>query len=104
MNETNGGQISFYGSDPNDSGLCPLNYGVNSTDAAVISLAHQGCGTTGFGHVGYYTGAVHTDDDHTFCLQTPVVTNNTSCGSYYGQVAVHWFDVGACNHALLLVR
>ena len=99
------GHISFYGADPNNSGLCPLNYGVDSTDAAVIALAHQGCGTTGFGHVGYFTGLDHTDNDYNFCLQAPVYLNSSSgCGTYYGQTAINWFSVSACSYALLLVR
>ena len=99
------GNISFYGSDPNNNGLCPLNYGVDSTDAAVISLAHQGCGTAGFGHVGYFNGVTHYDTDHNFCLQAPTTLNSsTSCGTYYGQSSIHWFTASACSYALLLVR
>ena len=99
------GKISFYGSDPNNSSLCPLNYGVDSTDAAVIALAHQGCGTAGFGHVGYFNGVTHYDSDHNFCLQAPLTLNtSTSCGSYYGQTAIHWFTPSACSYALLFVR
>ena len=100
------GQISFFGSDPNNSSLCALNFSANSTDAAVISLAHQGCGTTGFGHVGYFTGSEHTDNDHNFCLGTAPALNNSvsSCGLYYGQTAIHWFYPSACSYSLLFAR
>ena len=100
------GNISFYGADPNNTSLCPLNFDANGTDASVIALAHQGCGTTGFGHVGYFNGSIHYDTDHNFCLQAPVSINATAstCGTYYGQTSIHWFTASACSYALLFVR
>jgi hypothetical protein len=108
------GKISFFGGDPNNSGLCALNYSPDGTDAAVISLAHQRCGTTGFGHLGYLTGdGVHTDNDTNFCLQDPsgtyLVANDlgdpSSCqAGYNGQTALYWFDSSSCSYSLLYVR
>ena len=98
------GQFAFYGGDPNNGDRCPLNYQVNSTDSSVVSIAFQGCGTAGFGHVGYL-GPIHYDRDHYFCLATPMVSNaSTSCGTWHGQEAPHWFDETACTWAALLVR
>jgi hypothetical protein len=99
------GQIAFYGGDPNNSSLCPLNFQVNNTDSSVVAMAFQGCGTAGFGHVGYWTGSEHMDRDHYFCLGAPVIENSsTSCGTWYGNVAPHWFNDTLCTWAALLVR
>ncbi|MCB9742144.1 MAG: hypothetical protein H6740_06060 [Alphaproteobacteria bacterium] len=101
------GQLTYYGGDPNNGSRCAFNYQVNSTDSSVIGMAHQGCGTAGFGHLGWYSSAngTHYDRDHYFCLQATLSLNtSTSCGAWYGSTAVHWFTETACSYALLLVR
>ena len=103
------GQLSFFGGDPNNGYQCAFNYSANNTDSSVISLAHQGCGTAGFGHVGWWTGSMHSDNDHMFCLQdTSYLIANTAssggCAAYNGQTALYWFTPSACSYALLYVR
>jgi hypothetical protein len=99
------GLLTFYGGDPNDSDLCAFNYGVDSTDSSVVGLAHQGCGNTGFGHVGWFDGSTDYDRDHYFCLDSDYgLTTSDSCGTWYGETALWGFDETPCAYALLLVR
>jgi hypothetical protein len=101
------GELSFYGGDPNNGYRCALNHQASSTDSSVISMAHMGCGTAGFGHVGWWTGSAHQDNDHMFCLQSSsnlISNSGTSCGTYNGQTALYWFTPSACSYALLYVR
>ena len=101
-------QLIFYGADPNDGNRCAFNYQQDSTDSSVISMAQMGCGTGGFGHLGYYTGSVHEDRDHFFCLQDSsyLVDNSQpgSCNGYFGQSSLYWFSPDACSYATLFVR
>ncbi|MCB9760223.1 MAG: hypothetical protein H6739_10345 [Alphaproteobacteria bacterium] len=99
------GHLTWYGGDPNNSSRCAFNYQVNSTDSSVIGLAQQGCGTAGLGHVGWYNGTTHYDRDHYYCLNSTLSLNtSTTCGAWYSNTSVHWFDETACSYALLFVR
>ena len=100
------GQLNYYGADPNNSSLCPLNNSVNATDSSVIAMAHEGCGTAGFGHVGYLSSDGHEDRDFKFCLVSPPIVNTaaSSCTTWFSQTAVHWFYDSYCDYATLYVR
>jgi len=102
------GQIAFYGGDPNNGNRCAFDYQSDATDSSVVSLAFQGCGTAGFGHLGWYWSLNgHQDRDHVFCLDVPVTSNadaSNSCGLYHGQEAPWWFTDSNCDWAALLVR
>ena len=104
------GKLSFYGADPNAGDTCAFSTNSYVTDAAAISMAHQSCGTAGFGHMTYYDGSNYYDRDFDFCLQSDTylianIDSPTSCNSsYYGNVALFWFQPGYCNYATLYVR
>lgn len=101
------GKISYYGADPNNSSRCAFSNSVDATDSSVVALAHQGCGTAGFGHIGWYTGSAHEDRDFKFCLGYPVAVNSSasgSCSTYFGSTAVLWFYDSYCTSAGLYVR
>ncbi len=99
------GQLVYYGGDPNNSDYCAFGYSTSYTDSSVIGMAGTGCGTAGFGHVGWWTGSEHTDDDFMFCLEGGVSLNTAySCGEWHGVEMVGWFDEEQCDYALLYVR
>ncbi len=100
------GQLAFYGADPNNNSRCAFNFQAGSTDSSVVAMAFQGCGTAGFGHVGWYDGTTNYDRDHYFCLASPLISNTqaSSCGTWFGQAAPYWFDDAGCTWAALLVR
>jgi hypothetical protein len=98
--------LTWYGGDPNNGDRCAFDNSVDATDSSVIGMAGNGCGTAGFGHVGWYwPGNGHQDRDHVFCLaSTPSLNTASSCGTWHGTAAIAWFDDSACSHALLYVR
>ena len=99
------GQLVYYGGDPNNSDHCAFGYSTSATDSSVIGLAGTGCGTAGFGHVGWWTGTEHSDADSMFCLEGGVVPNTDySCGTWHGVEMVGWFDEDQCDYSLLYVR
>ena len=100
------GHLNYYGADPNNSSRCALNNSVDATDSSVIAMAHEACGTAGFGHVGYLSSSGHEDRDFKFCLVSPPIVNTaaSSCTTWFGQTAVHWFYDSPCNYATLYVR
>jgi hypothetical protein len=99
------GQLTYFGGDPNNSDYCAFGYNTATTDSSVIGMAGTGCGTAGFGHLGWWTGSEHTDDDFMFCLEGGLSLNTSgACGAWHGVEMISWFDEEQCDYALLYVR
>jgi hypothetical protein len=99
------GQIAFYGSDPNYYDSCAQGYYTDGTDSSVVALAGTGCGSAGFGHLGYLSSAGHEDRDFKFCLgSTLSLSSAYSCGTWEGVNMIAWFDETYCDYAMLYVR
>ena len=97
-----GGQITFYGVD-GDAQACPHPGGLDTeASASVLTLAGDGCSTTGFGNT---RAALEGDgSDAAFCLAQPPSTVPGACGNAFGAGPSPVSFSEGCDYALLLVR
>lgn len=92
------GVLSFFGEDPID-GQCALSP-TPKTRAAVIGVAHNGCGSFGFGQLDGVGG----DAGSRFCLSGDLDLDSEqedeACREWFGEATVHDLGQGCASSAL----